>query len=161
MATSARTDPLLKYLVLLTAVMGIVDAAAFLGLGGIFTAFMTGNILFVGFAVAGGDGLEPVGCLTALLAFVAGSFLASRLSVAMEAKGRNWFLTAAVISSVLPVIAALVALGLPPIEENLTGRHYWVVAITAVAMGLRSATVRRLARRTALGRMSGRTEPAV
>jgi len=38
----------------LTAVTGIVDAVSFLGLGHIFTANMTGNIVFLGFAIGGG-----------------------------------------------------------------------------------------------------------
>ncbi|MFE5891051.1 DUF1275 family protein [Streptomyces sp. NPDC056462] len=54
MSAPARSDPLPKILIALTAVTGIVDAVAFLGLGQVFTAFMTGNILFLGFAVAGG-----------------------------------------------------------------------------------------------------------
>ena len=35
------------------AVTGIVDAISFLGLGHIFTANMTGNVVFLGFAARG------------------------------------------------------------------------------------------------------------
>ena len=42
----------------LTMVTGIVDAASFLGLGHIFTANMTGNVVFLGFAAAGAPGLS-------------------------------------------------------------------------------------------------------
>ena len=37
----------------LTTVTGVVDAVSFLGLGHIFTANMTGNIVLLGFALAG------------------------------------------------------------------------------------------------------------
>jgi uncharacterized membrane protein YoaK (UPF0700 family) len=37
----------------MTAVTGVVDAVSFLALGHVFTANMTGNIVFLGFALAG------------------------------------------------------------------------------------------------------------
>ena len=44
-----------------TAATGIVDAVAFLGLGQIFTAFTTGDLLFLGFALAGAKDWSPSG----------------------------------------------------------------------------------------------------
>ena len=43
-------------LLALTLVTGVVDAVSFLGLGHIFTANMTGNVVFLGFAAAGAVG---------------------------------------------------------------------------------------------------------
>lgn len=57
MPVPARSVPLPKVLIDLTAVTGIVDVVAFLRLGQVFTAFMTGNILFLGFAAAGAAGV--------------------------------------------------------------------------------------------------------
>jgi uncharacterized membrane protein YoaK (UPF0700 family) len=37
----------------LTVVTGVVDAVSFLGLGHVFTANMTGNVVFLGFALGG------------------------------------------------------------------------------------------------------------
>jgi uncharacterized membrane protein YoaK (UPF0700 family) len=37
----------------LTAVTGLVDAVSYLALGHVFTANMTGNVVFLGFAAAG------------------------------------------------------------------------------------------------------------
>ena len=48
-----RLGTCFRPLLLLTATTGLVDAVAFLGLGHVFTANMTGNIVFLGFAVAG------------------------------------------------------------------------------------------------------------
>ena len=42
--------PLVRALIGLTVVTGLVDAISFLGLGHIFTANMTGNLVFVGFS---------------------------------------------------------------------------------------------------------------
>jgi uncharacterized membrane protein YoaK (UPF0700 family) len=40
-------------LVVLTVTTGLVDAVSVLGLGRVFTANMTGNIVFLGFTAAG------------------------------------------------------------------------------------------------------------
>ena len=39
-----------------TVVTGVVDAVSFLFLGRVFVANMTGNVVFIGFAVAGAPG---------------------------------------------------------------------------------------------------------
>src|SRR2546426_203301 len=62
----------------LTAVTGVVDAASFLGLGHIFTANMTGNIVFLGFAVGGATGVSAPRSVTALAAFACGSVCGGR-----------------------------------------------------------------------------------
>jgi len=43
-------------LLILTAVTGVVDAVSILSLGRVFVANMTGNVVFVGFAIAGRQG---------------------------------------------------------------------------------------------------------
>lgn len=144
MPVSADSDPLPKALIALTAVTGIVDAVAFLGLGQIFTAFMTGNILFLGFALGGGEGLSPLGSLTALAGFTAGVVVGSRLGAATAARHRRWLLSSAAIASTLLVAAALTAIGLRTVAGHPLPRHYAVIALTAVAMGVRSATIWRL-----------------
>ena len=45
--------PLVVTLAALTVVSGFVDAVSFLGLGHVFTANMTGNVVLIGFAAAG------------------------------------------------------------------------------------------------------------
>jgi uncharacterized protein DUF1275 len=40
-------------MILLTIVTGVVDAVAYLRLGHVFVANMTGNVVFLGFAAAG------------------------------------------------------------------------------------------------------------
>jgi hypothetical protein len=45
-------------LLLLTVVTGLVDAASYLKLGHVFVANMTGNVVFLGFAIAGAGGLS-------------------------------------------------------------------------------------------------------
>ncbi|HTF62891.1 MAG TPA: YoaK family protein, partial [Edaphobacter sp.] len=55
-ARQERIVPLLLYL--FTAVTGLIDAVSYIALGHIFTANMTGNIVLLGFALAGVPGLS-------------------------------------------------------------------------------------------------------
>src|SRR5882757_8024836 len=82
-AVSLR-HPLVRALLVLTFTTGLVDAVSYLGLGHVFTANMTGNIVFLGFGIAGSGGLPVVAPLVSLGAFLvgagAGGLLATRLA---------------------------------------------------------------------------------
>ncbi len=56
-ASPSHRPPRTPVLFGLAAVTGIVDAVCYLGLGHVFTANMTGNVVLLGFAVAGGESL--------------------------------------------------------------------------------------------------------
>ena len=45
-------------LLFLTAATGLIDGASYLALGHVFTANMTGNVVFLAFAIAGAPGLS-------------------------------------------------------------------------------------------------------
>jgi MFS family permease len=64
-----RAVPLL---LLLAGVSGLVDAASYLRLGHVFVANMTGNVIFVGFALAGATGLSLASSAAAIGSFLAG-----------------------------------------------------------------------------------------
>ena len=51
-------------------VTGLVDAASYLKLGHVFVANMTGNVVFLGFALAGASGLSATSSLLALASFL-------------------------------------------------------------------------------------------
>ena len=136
---------LLPALFLLTLVTGIVDAVTFLGLGHVFAGNATGNVLFLGFALAGVPGISIAHSLISTGAFLAGSVLGGRLGVAMASTPHRWLCIATVFESILLFLAALTAIGLeigstPPFSQPCA-----VILLTAVAMGFRNATVRRLA----------------
>src|SRR3954469_8546715 len=76
-------------LLALTMVTGLVDAVSFLGLGHIFTANMTGNVVFLGFAAAGAAGLSVARSGAALAAFAAGAVVAGRMEARMRAGPRH------------------------------------------------------------------------
>jgi uncharacterized membrane protein YoaK (UPF0700 family) len=66
-------------LLLLTASTGVIDADSYLALDRVFTGNMTGNVLFIGFALAGVAGIPFVNNLLALLGFVVGSIVSGRI----------------------------------------------------------------------------------
>ncbi|MFF0107294.1 DUF1275 family protein [Streptomyces hirsutus] len=81
---------------------------------------MTGNLLFLGFFLAGGEGLELLGPATALAASVTGVVVGSRPGAALAVeRHRRWLLTSASVAAALLVDAALTAIGL----DTGTGRE--------------------------------------
>jgi uncharacterized membrane protein YoaK (UPF0700 family) len=147
-----RVEPLLLALSLLTLVTGLVDAACYLGLGRVFTANMTGNVVLLAFGAAGAQGLPVLAPTVSLVVFLvgatAGGRLASRLAgpagTQVPAPARRRWLTIALLAELLLVaVAAVVAVGLP--VGGGGARRYVVIGLLAAALGLQNATVRRLA----------------
>jgi uncharacterized membrane protein YoaK (UPF0700 family) len=138
-------SPLPLLLLLLSVTTGLVDAISVLGLGKVFTANMTGNIVFLGFAAVGTPGFHPVSYLVAIGGFLAGAFVAGRTGKAHEgAPLHRWLMTAAVVEAVLLWAAALVACFFDIATQTPGGALLAIVALTALAMGFRNATVRQL-----------------
>jgi uncharacterized membrane protein YoaK (UPF0700 family) len=140
-ATSVR-HPLARTLLLLTFTAGVVDAVSYLALGHVFTANMTGNIVLLGFGIAGSGGLPVVAPLVSLGAFLAGASVGGAL--ARRTAGRHlkhvvWaFGLEASLIGAATVLAAAIDLHPNTVAADI------VIALLAVAMGLRSATVRRI-----------------
>src|SRR6059036_4003681 len=65
--------PLTRALLVLTFTTGLVDAVSYLGLGRVFAANMTGNVVLLGFGIAGNGDLPVVGPVVSLASFVVGS----------------------------------------------------------------------------------------
>jgi uncharacterized membrane protein YoaK (UPF0700 family) len=147
-----RVQPLLLALSLLTLVTGLVDAACYLGLGRVFTANMTGNVVLLAFGATGAQGLPVLAPTVSLVVFLvgatAGGRLASRLVGPAGAEvpapvRRRWVMMALLGELGLVAVAGVVALGLP--VGGGGARRYVVIAVLAAALGLQNATVRRLA----------------
>lgn len=143
--TAPQSSSLPRLLLLLSATTGLVDAASVLGLGKVFTANMTGNIVFMGFAAAGAPGFRIGPSLLALATFMVGAWGAGHLARAHSDRPlRRWLLWAAVIEGALLWIAALIALGIDVAAQAPQFGVLSVIALTGFAMGLRNATVRSL-----------------
>lgn len=140
-----KFDPHVPLLLLLSFTTGLVDAASVLGLGKVFTANMTGNIVFLGFAAAGVPGFIAMPYLAALASFLFGALIAGRMGKAHIGRTeRRWLLTSAVFETALFCIAAVLALGFD-VAAQTPGTHlYAIIALTGIAMGYRNATIRQL-----------------
>lgn len=138
-------EPLSVLLLVLTVTTGLLDAVSFLGLGRVFTANMTGNVVFLGFALGGAPGIAVISSLLAIGAFLAGTALGGRLGKNYAGEQlRKWFMTVALIESALLAGAGLIALGFDFETQTTAFQLYAVIALTAAAMGLRNATVRQI-----------------
>ncbi len=145
MPDAERRSPLPHLLLLLSLTTGLVDAASVLGLGKVFTANMTGNVVFLGFALVGTPGFVVAPFLVALAAFMGGALIAGRIGKSLGKHSlRHWLLTAAVIEAALLWSSAAVALHFDVAGQSPRWALYAIVAGTAIAMGFRNATIRQL-----------------
>jgi uncharacterized membrane protein YoaK (UPF0700 family) len=134
---------LLATLMVLTVVSGVVDAVSYLGLGHVFTANMTGNVVLLGFAAAGAPGFSIPASLASLGSFLVGAVCAGRITLHIASR-RRWLLAAMVTEGVMTGGAAAVS----GTANGVIGSgwvRYTVIALLAFAMGVRNATIRRLA----------------
>jgi uncharacterized membrane protein YoaK (UPF0700 family) len=133
---------LLGTLTILTVVSGVVDAVSYLGLGRVFTANMTGNVVVLGFAAAGAAGFSVTATLTSIGGFLVGAALAGRVGRRV-ASSRRLLISAMVAEGVLTVVAAVVAFAVSTVATGWP--RFTVIVLLAVGMGIRNATVHRLA----------------
>jgi uncharacterized membrane protein YoaK (UPF0700 family) len=141
MGTDSLRHPLTRTLLVLTMTTGVIDAASYLGLGRVFAANMTGNIVLLGFGIAGSSGLPVVAPLVSLAAFLSGAVIGGRMGATATLKATH--LSHAMLIEVgFTALATLIA-----IVFDITPGHFsgdLIIALLAFAMGVRNATVRRL-----------------
>ncbi|HEX7609686.1 MAG TPA: YoaK family protein [Solirubrobacteraceae bacterium] len=135
--------PLVPMMVALTCVTGVVDAVSYLELGHVFVANMTGNIVFVGFALAGASGLSTITSLVAIGSFLIGAMAGGRLG-ARSADHRGDLLRAASAAQALLMLAALL-IALTVDQPLSSAARYALVVPLALAMGVQNASAQRLA----------------
>jgi uncharacterized membrane protein YoaK (UPF0700 family) len=141
--TGSGHGPLPPLLVTLTVVTGLVDAVSYLALGHVFVANMTGNVVFLGFALAGAPGLSVGAAVVAAAAFLAGAVVGGRIGARSVAHRGRMLRTAAATSASLVLAAVLIAaFAGEPVSQ---GPRYALIVALALAMGLQNAVARRLA----------------
>ncbi|ARP70013.1 DUF1275 domain-containing protein [Streptomyces pluripotens] len=132
---------LVPVLLILTVVSGLVDAVSYLGLGHVFTANMTGNVVILGLASAGAPGFSIRHAATSLACFLPGAVVGGRLSARLRGGShRTWARLSLAAEAVLIGAASAVAFAWP----HAGAAQYALIALMAFAMGLRNATVRQL-----------------
>jgi uncharacterized membrane protein YoaK (UPF0700 family) len=130
-------------LVGLTAVTGVVDAVSILSLGRVFVANMTGNVVFVGFALAGAPGFSLVASLFALAGFLLGAGACGAVIARRPMHRASLLRDVVLVEFVLVVVAFVIC---ATAHSRLDSAQRDVLALlAAVAMGGQNAAVRKLA----------------
>jgi uncharacterized membrane protein YoaK (UPF0700 family) len=129
----------------LTMASGAVDAISFMAFGRVFTAFMTGNIVFLGLRAAGASSAPGAEALIAsLVGFGIGVYLTTRIVTPTRATG-TWprEVTFALGLSLVFHVASLAVWfavdGRPEVHTVPV-----LLALWGIAMGMQSAAVRAL-----------------
>jgi uncharacterized membrane protein YoaK (UPF0700 family) len=139
---SSLRHPLTRALIVLTATTGLIDATTYLGLGHVFAANMTGNIVLLGFGIAGAGGLPVLAPMISLAAFLIGAGLGGRLNQRLALRFDRGFRVAIALEAAVLAGAAVIAAAVQPRAGQASGDL--VIGLLALGMGLRNATIRVL-----------------
>jgi uncharacterized membrane protein YoaK (UPF0700 family) len=126
----------------LTFSTGIIDAVGYLGLDRVFTGNMTGNIVILGMALTGADGLPILGPVLALVGFMAGAAVAGRLLRNLAA---GWSNSTTIVFAIVALV--LLAAGLVMVVLGDPAEPVLLAVTTALglAMGAQAGAARHIA----------------
>jgi uncharacterized membrane protein YoaK (UPF0700 family) len=133
---NTNNSRLLAALGVLTLATGVVDAASVLGLGHVFTANMTGNVVFLGFSLTGAGRVATSDCAVALAAFLVGGVVGGRLAV----RGGSFKTAIRLEAAVLSLAAGAAWL----LGDRSSPSRLVEISLLAAGMGIQNASVRKL-----------------
>ena len=139
---SRENTGLIVVLLVMTAVTGIVDAVSYLGLGHVFTANMTGNVVLMGFRLGGASGISLSRSVIALFCFMLGAVAGGRMGRRLNSRQSR--ISGLLVEAALLFVAAAISFKAGGPNDTNAAMLDGVVASTAIAMGLRNAVVRKL-----------------
>lgn len=135
--------PLPTLLVLLTVVTGLVDAFSYLELGRVFVANMTGNVVFLAFALGGAQGFTWWASLLAIFTFSLGALAGGRVAHAVGAhRGRHLFFA---VAGHTALVAAAFVVALVAARPYGDVAVIVLIVLLGMGMGVQNATARALA----------------
>jgi uncharacterized membrane protein YoaK (UPF0700 family) len=143
LVADARHGPLPTILLGLTVATGVVDAVSILSLGRVFVANMTGNVVFVGFAIARAPGFSLTASVVAVAGFLAGAVAGGEAGRRLGAD--RAVLLAAVVAGELALIALAAVVAAVAGEPFAARTGDLLAGLCAMAMGAQNAVARRLA----------------
>ncbi len=124
-------------LYLISSVCGLVDAVCFLALGGVFAEILTGNLLFLCFAIGTGRSIFGYAkYLAVIAAFAVGAVIGGQIL----RRGRHESRIGFAVEWLLLVAALLLTALLHPGPSGATRNI--VIVLLALAMGLQNALIR-------------------
>jgi uncharacterized membrane protein YoaK (UPF0700 family) len=133
---------LVVVLLVMTAVTGIVDAVSYLGLGHVFTANMTGNVVLMGFRLGGATGISLSRSAIALFCFMLGAVAGGKMGRSLNPRQSR--ISGLLVEATLLFAAGAISFKAGRPNDTNASMLDGVVDSTAIAMGLRNAVVRKL-----------------
>ena len=128
----------------LTVSSGAVDAISFLALGKVFSAFMTGNIAFLGLRVAGASAPGGVAIVVSMVAFAVGVYLSTRIVKPSETSGIWPGRVTVALSVSLIAHGVFLAVWFATDGQPSVDVAHVLLGAWGFAMGIQSAAVRTL-----------------
>ena len=125
----------------LTFSTGIIDAVGYLGLDRVFTGNMTGNVVILGMALTGADGLPVVGPVIALVLFMLGALVAGRT---LRPVAAGWSHRSTVLFAFVGVVILAAAVPLLVLENPAEPVKLAVTGALGLAMGMQAGAARHI-----------------
>jgi len=138
----AQPTPRRRTVLFFTWAAGCVDAIVYIA-GHVFTANMTGNAVLLGISLGSNISAQTLRSLIALITFIAGIFLGALL-VSEEEKGIPWKRIRIAVLVETFVMALFAAVFLLPVSLHSESTIAALITLSAFAMGMQSAIVKRL-----------------
>jgi uncharacterized membrane protein YoaK (UPF0700 family) len=124
---------------LITALSGMIDAACFIALGGVFAEMMTGNLLMLSFSIATKGITDNLNRYILVLAFyVLGVYFCARILRAPKIwRGKRFgFLVEWIFIATTAILSAIYS----PDDFNLSGQI--ILSLLALSMGMQNVLIR-------------------
>jgi uncharacterized membrane protein YoaK (UPF0700 family) len=129
-------------LVALTVATGAVDAISWLVLDKVFSAFMTGNFVFLGLRTGGADGPSVPRVLAAVAAFAVGALLAAWIVAPDKESHVVWpSRVTAALGTACAVQAAFLAMWVGVDAHPSSAAGDGLIAMSALAMGMQTTAI--------------------
>ncbi|MGN6195691.1 MAG: YoaK family protein [Ginsengibacter sp.] len=129
-------------LILLACVAGSIDVMSYYRLDHVFTANMTGNTILLGLSIGQGKLANSLHSLAALAGFITGAFIGAMI-VENTKKAWSYYIILS-LSFELLIIFILALIWFEESNPLDTTILYISILLSAIAMGMQSATVRHL-----------------
>jgi uncharacterized membrane protein YoaK (UPF0700 family) len=138
-ASPEGTAPRKRLVLLLAGAAGCLDAVGYLMLG-LFTANMTGNTILLGLSIGREAWADALNNVLALTAFVSGAGAGTIITRGVRRISHGLGLEAGLLAGAVAVWSLFGA----PRGRVGEPEVYWLIVLLSAAMGIQSATVRRV-----------------
>ena len=131
----------LSLMLALTFSTGVIDAVGYLGLDRVFTGNMTGNVVILGMALTGADGLPIIGPIIALVLFMLGAAVSGRT---LRPVAGGWSGRSTVLFAVVGLVLAAAAVPMLVIADPIEPVKLAVTGALGLAMGMQAGAARHI-----------------